>query len=254
MGKTFATAFITAALLAPGAAALAAEHITQPRTIDARVAKVKLGGAVDLQIKQGPTASLVITGTREMLDKVKTTQNGDTLTIEMEKVMFHWGKNSALKAELTVPSLNEFTSTGVGSTEMNGFSGNDLKISLDGAGSINVNSQYKNVNARLGGVGSMNLNTGDANLIDLAMRGAGSLTITGNAKTLKATLGGVGSLDAKKLTADSVDLDLSGLGGASVYAKTSANLNLSGLGSATVYGKPINRNSNARGLGSVSFN
>jgi hypothetical protein len=254
MAKTFATAFIAAALLVPAASTFAADHINEPRTIDARVAKIKLGGAVDLKIKQGATPSLVITGTRDMLDKVRTTQNGDTLVIEMDKVTFSWGKNSALKAELTVPAMNEITSTGVGSTEMNGFSGNDLKISLDGAGSMNVNGQYKNVNARLGGVGSMNLNTGDANLIDLSMRGAGSLTITGNAKTLKATLGGVGSLDAKKLTADAVDLDLSGLGGASVYAKTSANLNLSGLGSATVYGKPVNRNASARGLGSVSWN
>ena len=253
MGKTTATALIAAALLAPAAAATAAERINEPRAIDARVAKIKLGGAVDLRIKQGATPSLVITGTRDMLDKVRTTQNGDTLTIEMEKVSFHWGKNSSLKAELTVPSMNEITSTGVGSTEVSGFSGGDLKISLDGAGSMNVNSQYKNVNARLGGVGSMTLNTGDADLIDLAMRGAGSLTITGNAKTLKATLGGVGSLDARKLTADAVDLDLSGLGGASVYAKTSANLNLSGLGSASVYGKPAHRNSNARGLGSVNW-
>jgi hypothetical protein len=254
MAKTFATAFIAAALLAPAATTLAAEHINEPRAIDARVAKIKLGGAVDLRIKQGDKASLVITGTREMLDKVRTTQNGDTLVIEMDKVLFHWGKNSSLKAELTVPAMNEVVSTGVGSTELSGFTGNDLKISLDGAGSMNINGQYKKVNARLGGVGSMNLNPGDADLIDLSMRGAGSLTITGNAKTLKATMGGVGSLDAKKLTADAVDLDLSGLGGAAVYAKTSANLNLSGLGSATVYGKPAHRNSNARGLGSVSWN
>lgn len=256
MNKTFNMALVAAALSVSATAAMAGEVSSEGRAIDARVVKVKLSGVINLNIKQGATPSLTLIGDKELLSKVSVSQAGDTLTIDTEK-RNHWnfgGKNKhELRAELTLPNLNEFVSNGVGASELKGFSGNDVKVILDGAGSVILSSNYKNVIARLGGVGSMTLNSGQTEQVDLNMRGAGQISVNGNSKLLRANLGGVGSLDAKKLQADSVELDMSGLGGASVYAKTSANLKLSGLGSATVYGNPTNRTSTSRGLGSVSW-
>ncbi|MES2898654.1 MAG: DUF2807 domain-containing protein [Pseudomonadota bacterium] len=255
MNKNFGMALVAAALTVSAAGAFAGENTSEGRAVDARVVKVKLSGVINLHIKQGATPSLTLFGERELLNKVSVSQSGDTLTIDTEKRnSWNFGRDkNELRAELTLPNLNEFVSNGVGASEVRGFSGNDVKVILDGAGSVIVSSNYKNVVARLGGVGSMTLNSGEADNVDLNMRGAGQISVNGNAKVLRASLGGVGSLDAKKLQADSVELDMSGLGGASVYAKTSANLKLSGLGSATVYGKPSNRVSTARGLGSVSW-
>ena len=108
-----------------------------------------------------------------------------------------------LRVELTLPNLNEFTSEGVGTTEVSGFTGETITLALDGAGSVKVNSNYKNINSRLGGVGSMTLNAGSSDLVDLNMRGAGSIDINGQSRVLRAKLGGVGSLDAKGLQSDS---------------------------------------------------
>jgi hypothetical protein len=91
-------------------------------------------------------------------------------------------------------------------------------------------------------------------VVDLNLKGAGQIAISGQSKQLYAKLGGIGSLDAKQLQSESVDADMTGLGSATFNARTSANLRLSGMGSATVYGKPANRQSTARGLGSVSWN
>ncbi len=257
MNKNIATALVAAALSVSAGAAMAGDTVSEGRAVDARILKVKLSGALNLNIKQGATPSLTLHGDKELLSKVSVSQSGDTLTIDTDTRNSKWNfggrDKNELRAELTLPNLSEFVSNGVGSSEVRGFSGNDVKVILDGAGSVIVSSNYKNVIARLGGVGSMTLNSGDADNVDLNMRGAGQISVNGNAKLLKANLGGVGSLDAKRLQADSVELDMSGLGGASVYAKTSANLKLSGLGSATVYGKPANRASTSRGLGSVSW-
>ncbi len=250
MNKAFGIALLASSLL--GGAAMADELVSEKRVVDARAVKVKLGGVIDLSVRQGATASLVVYGEKRDLDKVITVQDGDTIRIDMES-NFSWGNRKQVRAELVLPAVKNLASTGVGKTEMLGFSGSELTLSVDGAGAVTVTSQYKNIDARMGGVGSMTLNAGDTDSIALNLKGAGGVQVNGNSKLLRAKLGGVGSLNAKQLMADAVDLDMSGIGSASVYAKNSATLNLSGLGSATVYGKPASRNTNAHGLGSVRW-
>jgi hypothetical protein len=233
-----------------------AQQTSETRAIDARVLKVKLGGVIDLRVRQGSTPSLVISGDQRYVLKVVTTQQGDTLHIDIERNRhIHFGSNNKeqLRAELTLPNFNELVSQGVGSTEISGFSGEQIRLSLDGAGSVTLAGRYRNIDASLGGVGSMTLNGTDTERVELSLRGAGRIQVNGQSKLLRAKLGGVGSLEARELRADAVDLTMTGLGSASVYAKTSANLSLNGLGSATVYGKPVNRKSTASGLGSVSW-
>lgn len=256
MNKSFGMAVIAASLSVTAASAMAEERISQQRVIDARVAKVNLGGVINLHIKQGATPSLVLTGDKENVAKVKITQSGDTLNIDTEGGRgWNLGKNKRhdVRAELTVPNLHELVSHGVGSTEIKGFTGNTLKVTLDGAGAVAVDSVYKNLTAHLGGVGSMKLRSANADNVDLKLRGAGSMEINGSSKVLRADLGGVGSLDAQKLVSDAVELDMSGLGGATVYAKHSAKIKLSGMGSATVYGNPAARTADAKGMGSVAW-
>lgn len=250
MKNVLGIALVASSLL--GGVAMADELVSENRAIDARVVKVRLGGVIDLSIKQGATASLVVHGEKRDLAKVTTVQDGDTVRIDMDSA-FHWGNHKQIRAELTLPAVKNLVSSGVGKTEMLGFEGNELTLAVDGAGAVTVTSQYKNIDARMGGVGSMTLNAGSADSIALNLRGAGAVNVNGSSKLLRAKMGGVGSLQARQLMADAVDLDMSGIGSATVYARNSANLNLSGLGSATVYGKPANRNSNAQGLGSVRW-
>lgn len=254
MNKLLAYAAITTALSLNFHNAVAFDMASEARPINARVTKVRLGGVVELRVKQGTAPSLVVWAEREDLPRVTTTQQGDTLQIDLVRGTYNMrGGEHKMRVDLTVPNLDEFVSQGVGSTDVSGFSGESIKLSLDGAGAVTMNGRYRNVDARLGGVGGLTLNTGDAERVELSLRGAGRLTVTGQAKALRARLAGVGSLDARELRADTVDLDMTGIGGASVFAKTTANVNLSGLGSAKVYGNPSNRNATSSGLGKVHW-
>jgi len=249
MKKFFSMTMIAAAMFA--GAAHADDIVSETRTIDGRAVKVVLDGVIDLKLKQGP-ASLVVSGDKRYVPKITVTQSGDTLRIGTD---LHGNiNNPKLRAELSLPQVRELVSAGVGSTEMNGFSGDSVRLSLEGAGAVKVNSQYRKVNARLTGVGSMTVNNDAADDVDLNLKGAGQITITGQSKNVHAQLGGIGSLDARKLESESLDAELTGLGSATFYAKTSANLRLTGMGSATVYGKPATRNATARGLGNVAWN
>lgn len=245
-----------AALLGAGLAPAwaAPDEVTETRTVDARVVRVKLDGQIDLRLRQGAVAMLVISGDKKLLSNTSSEQQGDTLTIANDVKGFGFGRRAnSLRAELTLPQLREVTTDSVGSAEVSGFSGDELDLKLDGAGSMKINCSYRLVTAVLGGLGSMQIEGGNHEGIDLNLRGAGFVTLRGSSKWLKASLGGLGSMDAQHLAVDTVNLDLSGLGNASVFVRQNANLNLSGLGSVTVYGKPVNRSVSVDGLGKVSW-
>jgi hypothetical protein len=252
MNKVFKLGMAAAAIWAGfGLAHAAPEAATETRPIDARVVRVKVDGAVDLRIRQGSTATLTLSGDPRWLARTVTVQSGDTLNIDTD--IHGRVRLGSLHAELTLPALREVSSESLGSTDVSGFSGDELELSLDGAGSMRISCNYKLVSASLGGIGSMHLQGLNGEGVDLNLRGAGFMNLSGRAKWLKADLGGLGSLDAREFVTDSVNVDLSGLGNASVTAHQNANLNLSGMGSVTVYGKPLNRKVAVDGLGKVSW-
>lgn len=240
-------------------ASAAPDLASETRPIDPRVVRVRLDGLVDLVLRQGSPAALVVRGDPKWVRKTTTEQSGDTLSIETEmrevrlsnRLVMH--EMSGLRVELTLPQLREVSSESLGTTVVTGFSGEDLDVTLDGPGSMMVNANYKRMSASVGGVGSLNLNGLNADTIEVNLHGAGGINISGRTKLLKADLGGLGGLNAQHFTADNVDLDLSGLGSAIVTAHQNAVLRLSGLGSVTVYGKPLNRKVSVEGLGKVSW-
>lgn len=230
------------------------EHGTESHPVDNKVIRVKVEGPVDLQLRQGPVAALVISGDKALLSRVSTNQQGDLLTIGTDKKGFKFNrKKHGLRAELTLPALRELASDSFGATDVAGFSGDQIDLTLDGAGSMKVHANYRVVNAVLGGVGSMQVQCGDVEGMDVNLRGAGVMTVRGSGKWLKGSLGGLGNLDAQHFATDNVDLELSGLGNATVNAREHATLNLSGLGSVTVFGKPARRSVSVNGLGKVSW-
>lgn len=235
--------------------AQAAESVTETRPIDARVVRVKLDGVVDLRIRQGSNARLVLTGDARLLGKTSTRQRGDTLNIDTDSGPggMSLSRGEGLTAELVLPELREVSSESLGATVVSGFAGERIDIKLDGAGSMSVTSAYRFISASLGGVGSLKVNGVDSEAIELNLNGAGYVTLSGRSKSLRAELGGLGSLDARQCAVESVMLELSGLGNASVNASNSASLVLSGMGSVTVFGKPANRKVVLDGLGKVTW-
>jgi hypothetical protein len=254
MKKLLSAAAVATTFALFASPALADDVVRETRSIDARVSKVKLGGVVDLVLRQGATPSLVVSGDRRYVRRITTSQQGDTLEIGTESFNSRDGDHyEKLRAELTVPNLSEFASQGVGASTVTGFTGEAMRVALDGAGSVTMTGNYRTIDARLGGVGGLTINGVRAERLDLNLRGAGRISVSGESKLLHAKLAGVGSLEAQGLRADTVDLDMSGLGGATVHATRAADVDLSGMGSATVYGKPSTRKVNTSGIGRVAW-
>jgi hypothetical protein len=234
-------------------ATAAPDSITETRPLDARVVRIKIDGMVDLHVRQGTPASLILSGDPRWIARLTTLQSGDTINIGTGMHGTRMERKNGVRAEIVLPNLREVSSESVGMTDITGFKGDELELSLDGAGAMNVNADFRILSASLSGVGSMKLAGMNSERITLDLQGAGYVTLMGRSQSLRAELGGLGNLDARQLAADEVTLELSGLGNATITAHQSTNLNLSGMGSVTVYGKPLNRRVSVDGLGKVSW-
>ncbi|KQQ31860.1 hypothetical protein ASF61_16020 [Duganella sp. Leaf126] len=256
MKRIFQFGLLFAATCALFGRAVAADEGGETRTvdIDARVVRIRVDGMVDVRLRQGPVPSLTIRGDKRYMDRLTSSQSGDTLHFDTDGgrgIKLDTGHGA--RAEMVLPDLRQVVVEGLGSTDISGFAGQDLELVLDGAGSIKANVDYKSVRAKLGGVGKMTLWISENERTVLDLGGAGNIVLGGRGKLLKVDLGGLGSLNAQQFSAENVEVDLSGLGNATVNASANAKLGLSGLGSVTVYGKPRNRDVSVDGLGKVNW-
>jgi hypothetical protein len=254
VNQLLSATLLCSALLASGSVHADAP-VTQQRSVDPHTTRVVLGGVIELHVRQGEHAGMVLSGAPALLDRVRLTQHGDTLEIGMDKrgPDLPWGRDAKLRADLTVPALREFVADGVGSAELGGFTGDDMRLVLDGVGSVTMAGHYRHVHVALGGTGNINFDGGSTDSVDVALQGTGHVQLNGTARSLQARLGGVGALDAKTMPADAVEVDLTGLGNATVTARQAANVRVSGMGSATVYGNPAKRTSSSSGMGHIHW-
>jgi hypothetical protein len=90
----------------------AADSASTTHTVDARVVRVKVDGAVNLRIRQGNPPTLTLTGDPRWLSATTIEQEGDTLSIDGGT---HGRMRiSGLQAELVLPRLREVSSESLG--------------------------------------------------------------------------------------------------------------------------------------------
>jgi hypothetical protein len=224
---------------------------TETRSIGADVAVVNLKGPIDMVLKQGSTAGLIVSGEENLLPLVKTEQKGDTLNIDIKESFLHLHR--PLRVEVTLPKLRELDSMGSGDSIVSGFNGDQLKLNMRGSGDVRFNGNYRSVNASTMGSGDLDLALADSNDIDLTIMGSGGISTSGNSKSLTAHVMGSGDLGARKMIADTVNLAVMGSGDSEIYARQVAILDLKGSGDIEVHGSPGRREVNRLGSGEVNW-
>jgi hypothetical protein len=171
-------------------------------------------GPVNLNIEVGKTQSVVVSGSDDYIEDIRTEVVGGELRIKLHNDSHvdnrHWND---MKITITVPRLTAFTMGGAGQTTLTHFSGDSL---------------------------------------DIRFGGAGSLKADGSVKSLKLNVGGVGSIDLRDLHAEAADVSLGGVGSVKLWASQSLDANVGGVGSLTYYGEPKQVNTHGGGLGSIS--
>jgi hypothetical protein len=224
---------------------------SEERPVSATIDTVDLSGPINLTLTQGPVASLQVRGEQRLLANVETVTSGSVLHIRPKGMLFH--HREPLQVVLVLPELRQFDVDGSGESSINGFSGEQFKLTMHGSGSVSFSGRYKDLEASANGSGDLTINGGNSEQVALEMVGSGRLTASGSSQTLRASLTGSGDLDAEHLASDSVTLTLQGSGSADVFAKLAADLTLRGSGDIKVYGNPEQRNEQRTGSGEVKW-
>jgi mannose-6-phosphate isomerase-like protein (cupin superfamily) len=225
---------------------------SETRSLGKGVRSIDLGGPIDLTLRQGAVASLVVRGEQRLLGNIDTTVGDDgTLHIDTVGMLLH--HRQPLQVTLVLASLEAINVRGSGDSTINGFSGERIEVQLNGSGNVKFNGRFKQVKLAIHGSGELEMNGGASDSVEAAVIGSGKLTVVGSGQHFKAELTGSGDIDARHLGADAVNLQLMGSGDAVVTALKSLNVVLRGSGDVTVYGEPSERNVSRDGSGSVSF-
>ena len=185
-----------------------------------------------VNIMQGDTESLNISGPDNIVPRIKTSVKNGTLVIETEGNLniAPMGKQNPLVFTIVVKNLNSLDVSGLGDVQIETLSTPNLTIDMSGAGKI-VQNQI----------------TTDDMVIDLS--GLGGIDITGQATQATVDISGAGSVNAPDLMIQNANVNISGLGSATLWVTDELSGEISGGGSVSYYGNP-QTNTSSTGLGS----
>ncbi|MFL9482948.1 head GIN domain-containing protein [Chitinophagaceae bacterium LWZ2-11] len=181
--------------------------------------RIKLAGSFDVELTQGPAASVKIEGDANLLSYVVTEQRDGFLVIKT-KEHINLSSEHDIKIIITTPKLEEISLTGSGNITGNSkfTDGDRLKVSIAGSGDVSLEANTPKVEA--------------------SIAGSGSITIKGETKDAVVRISGVGDYKGDSLKAENVEVHIAGSGNVKVFADAKLDVHIAGSGDVYYKGTP----------------
>lgn len=212
------------------------ESVTDQRNLTG-ISQVKISGIMNLYLSQGDDETLRIEGDEKAVSLLEITENGDLLEIRHKdadnvKNIF---EDFTPDIYLTISDLSSFSFEGVGNIKSeNTFQVDELILSGDGIGKLDLEIEAKK--------------------IDATFNMMGSIVLRGNVEMINLSNEGMGKIDASKLIAQKMTLNSSGIGKIDVYCEDELSITVNGIGSVNYSGNPKVIKEDVNGIGKVSRN
>ena len=186
-----------------------------------------------LELQQGSAFKVELSAQRNVLDRIRTQQNGSELVLKFEnntRIKSH----EEITVRITLPELEALSVSGSGNARAYGlYEGSSLRLKISGSGNLEVDEAvYNNIDASISGSGNIWVKNGTAKVSDLRISGSGSVYM-------------------ENLPVKNVHTTTSGSGNMRVWAEEKLHATISGSGSVQYRGTPI-VDANISGSGRVS--
>lgn len=181
---------------------------TQDRTGETFHA-ISVSGTSSVNVTVGGETSVVVSGDDNLLAMITTKVVNGELQVSTNG---SYSTNIGLAVDVSVPSLDSVTVSGVGDLTATNIQSPTMKVDVSGVG-----------DAELSGV------------VDV----------------LEVNVSGTGDADLQNLIAKNVTVEASGVGDANVHASASVDATASGVGDVEVFGSPAEVKQSASGIGDV---
>lgn len=151
-------------------------------------------GSAQLHVTIGQPATLAVEGSEEAVRELRTEVSGDTLRIRTSRKEWMFsGGSSRLVLKVTVPKLEELKLEGGNDVRLVGFNGGDTTIEIEGAANVKANGHVDELVVRMEGAGHADLRDLIADDATVTVDGVGSVYVN-STKSLDATMNGVGAI------------------------------------------------------------
>lgn len=174
-----------------------------------------------LEVQQGTAFKIELSAQRNVLDKIRTQQNGSELVFKFENDV-RIKSHEEITVKVTLPELEALSVSGSGNARAYGsFEGSSLRLRISGSGNLEVDEAvYNSIDATISGSGNIRVKDGSANVSDLRISGSGSLFM-------------------EDVPVKDVHTTTSGSGNMRVWAENKLDATISGSGSVQYRGTPI---------------
>ena len=193
---------------------------------------VKFEAVANIIFTQSNKVSVSVEGDKEMVDKLRITEENGILKIVHDNKYRAKNKKN-LTIYISSPSIDEINIDGVGNWTMKGrVKAESLKIDFEGVGNLEA----------------LEL---ESNNIKVTYEGVGNLVLGGTTDYLEMKSEGVGTINTQKLIAKKAVVRSSGVGSVKLFASESIDLTNNGVGSITYFGNPKVKTFNNSGVGKI---
>lgn len=202
--------------------------ITENRTVEA-FDSVRIAGSANVFVAQGSTPSLRVEADDNIMEKVRTSIDGNTLVVETDGGCF---KNVKLNIYATMNDIKRLEITGSGAIETKSAIKTDaLDVVITGSGDAKLNVTAKTVNTELKGSGDI-IFYGKADTLNINKSGSGNISAT-NFLAQKSFVTSSGAGDCEVNAVEQLDLKNSGSGDI-YYTSNPPQLSVSNTGSGKI--------------------
>ncbi|MBR7633424.1 head GIN domain-containing protein [Janthinobacterium lividum] len=213
---------------------------------------------IKIDVRVGPTASLVIEADNNLQPLIHSDVNGNTLRIWSDTNI---RSSNGIHVIYTTPQLKKINISGSGRLVVSGLNGDDFSleqrgsmkselsgsvgrfdVANNGSGSINAAALTSgNTDAVQNASGSIQVGNVRGERINVAVNGSGSISASGTVQRLDANVNGSGDINLASLRSDVAYLASNGSGDIDVTVQHEVNARASGSGRITVHGDPARR-------------
>jgi len=229
---------------------------------------IKILGSADVIIKQGDKTTVQVNADDNLLENIITKVKNDALIVETQGSIRKYRK---FEVHVTMGRLDGVEINGSGDVSSNGIiRGNHLTISINGSGDVEMELDYKGLEAQINGSGDIEISgiTGDLDLrimgsgdfeatnlrlnnCSVKVYGSGDISMNGSASSVFVELSASGDVNLYNLSAQDVEVRSNGSGDVIVSVSGTLKARLLGSGDLTYRGNPTSVDVSSQGSGSV---
>jgi hypothetical protein len=161
---------------------------------------LEVAGGVNLRVVPGSTREVVVTGGKEVIDRVKTTVEGGVLSVAIEDRGIVIGPDpfDDVRVQVSAAALDTIRVEGSGDLELGRIDADELTLDVEGSSDIEASGTVDRLRLSITGAGDADLGelrartarvqvegAGDAELnvtdeLDVTVQGAGDVSYRGN--------------------------------------------------------------------------